>query len=234
MRYPRLAQSRAGMTLMELIVGIVITAAVATVGAAAFASIIDHRRVILTASTEVERASALREMLRSWIASGSVRITTGGARGRNNAAAVRRIEIERLNASSIQAVTAAASTGDELTFTTSALTPSMAPETIVRLFVDGDPNTDEVGLTIEYQGPNNAPLQRKQIDPSILQMTVEFLDRRTNQWYPYSQAASTQPIAVRLWFPQPEGVQDAPIVPDLLQYPLLFVIGQQSTTQGGR
>lgn len=225
--------SRAGMTLMELMVGIVITAAVATVGAATFASVIDQRGVILTASTDVERASALREMLRSWIASGTINITTGGARARNQVQ-VRRVEIERLNESSVQSVTAAASTGDELTFTTSALTPSLAPDTRVRLFVDGDPNTDELGLTIEYQGPNNAPLQRKQIDPTILQMTVEFLDRRTNRWYPYSEAATTQPIAVRLCFPQPEGVQDAPLVPALLQYPLLFVIAQQATTAGTR
>ena len=34
-------------------------------------------------------------------------------------------------------------------------------------------------------------------------------------------------------FPQPEGVQDAPIVPALLQYPLLFVISQQAATAAG-
>lgn len=222
----RMRNTRAGMTLMELIIGIVITAAVATVGAAAFASIIDHRRVISTASAEVERAAALREMIRTWVGSGTINITTGGAAGRANAVRVQRTLI----GSSVPAVTAAASTGDELTFTTNTLTPSMAPETRVRLFVDGDAATPETGLTIEYQGPNNAPLQRKQIDPNILQMTVEFLDSRTNRWYPYSEAATTRPNAVRLWFPQPEGVQDAPVVPALLQYPLLFVMAQQANT----
>jgi prepilin-type N-terminal cleavage/methylation domain-containing protein len=224
-------RSRAGMTLLELVVGIVVTGVVATIGAAAFSSIIDHRRIVADANAEVERGAALRDMLRVWIGSGTVATTTGGARGRTSGVQIRRIQ----SSTSVPAVTAAASTGDELTFTTSSLTPSFAPNTRVRLFVDGDANTAEIGLTIEYQGPNNAPLQRRQIDPNILFMTVEYLDQRTNRWYPFSEAATIRPIAARLYFPPPENPNDAPPVPALLQYPLLFVMGQMTAAQpGGR
>ena len=52
------SRARRGMTLMELVVGIAITGMMAAMGAAAFASIIDHRRVILTSTGSMERASA--------------------------------------------------------------------------------------------------------------------------------------------------------------------------------
>jgi hypothetical protein len=117
------------------------------------------------------------------------------------------------------------------------MTPSMAPGTTVRLFIDGDPATPESGLTIEYRQAA-AYLQRKQLDPSIVSMVVEFLDRRTNRWFPYSQAATIRPIAARVWFPPPENPADAPPVPSLLQIPMLFVMAQQQDvtqpTQGSR
>ena len=112
-------------------------------------------------------------------------------------------------------ITAAVSTGDEITFTTSALTPAGTPNVSVRLFIDGDPNTLEVGLTIEYRTAAQAPLQRKQIDPMFVDaygnpqplqaITVEFLDQRTSRWYPYSEAMTIQPIAARITFPAVDG-----------------------------
>src|SRR5690606_7133586 len=69
-------RTRAGMTLMELVIGLVITGMMAIAGTAAFTSIIDHRRVITEATVETERAAALREMLRTWIGSGSLLATT--------------------------------------------------------------------------------------------------------------------------------------------------------------
>ena len=59
-------RARRGMTLMELVIGLAITGMMATAGAVAFGSIIDHRRVVRTASVTTERAAALRDMLRGW------------------------------------------------------------------------------------------------------------------------------------------------------------------------
>jgi hypothetical protein len=219
------------MTLMELTVGIVITGAMAGIGVAAFTSISDHRRTILESSVEVERASALREMLRSWIHGASVQITTSGAQQRQVrtfGAGFTSVTTFRGNQQQqATGVTAAVATGDELTFVTSALTPALTPRTRVRLFVDGDPSTPEVGLAIEYQSSTAAPLQRMQLDSTIVAMTVEFLDRTTNRWIPFAEASTIRPIAVRLWFPAIDNVY----VPPLLQYPMLFVIDQTAVQQ---
>ena len=51
--------SRAGMTLMELVVALLIMAMMATMGGMAFRSIIDHRRDIVQATVTTERAAAL-------------------------------------------------------------------------------------------------------------------------------------------------------------------------------
>src|ERR1043165_5223068 len=113
----------------------------AAAGAATFASIIDHRRVIRESTVATERAAALRELLRTWIVSSSIQIQQGGGpRGFTSAAR------PAPPTSGTGAVTAALAAGDEITFTTSALTPTPSSNTRVRLFVDGDPNTPETGL----------------------------------------------------------------------------------------
>lgn len=226
-------RTRPGMTLMELVIAIVVTGFMATIGVATFVSMINHRRVILDATTETERAAALRETLRTWIGSGTIAIQAGGAPvGRAGAAAT-------LSSMQQSTITAAVATGDEITFTTNALTPAMTPNVRVRLFVDGDPNTLEVGLTMEYQNSTQSPLQRKQIDPmftdaygnpqAIQAITVEFLDQRTGLWYPYSEAITIQPIAARVSFPPVDGTLPPP---RLLQLPMVFVMTQQAATAG--
>jgi hypothetical protein len=126
--------------------------------------------------------------------------------------------------SELTTVTAAVSTGDELLFTTNALTPAMTPNARVRLYVDGDPNTPEIGLSIEYQIATTSPLRRMQLDSTIAMMIVEYLDRRTQRWYPFSEGASIRPIAARLSFPPVDGVY----VPRLLQQPMLFVMSEET------
>ena len=231
------------MTLMELMVAIVVTGAVALIGGEAFSSIIEHRRQIVEATIETERAAALRDMLRTWIGSGTIQLTTTGPQGQITTRSftgtgISTTTISRpsfnagLTLQTTPAITAAVSTGDELTFTTNALTPVMTPQTRVRLFVDGDAATPEVGLTIEYQPSTASPLRRMQLDSTIAMMTTEFLDQTTNQWVPFSEASTIRPVAVRLYFPALNDVY----VPKLLQSPLLFVIGQTSAQQltGGR
>jgi type II secretory pathway pseudopilin PulG len=212
------------MTLMELVVAIALTGMMAAAGAATFASIIDHRRVIRESTVETERAAALREMIRTWVVSSSIQIQQGGgprglsssARGGSNATLI------------TGGVTAAAQTGDELTFTTSAMTPTPSANTRVRLFVDGDPNTAEHGLAIEYQGGNGTPLRRMQLDSAIGVLTVEYLDNRTGRWYGATQAATIQPIAMRFSF----GAGEGDSIPRLLQVPFIFRMGDAQQARG--
>jgi prepilin-type N-terminal cleavage/methylation domain-containing protein len=219
----RMRPHRSGMTLMELVVAIAITGMMATAGAATFSSIIDHRRVIRESTVSTERAAALREMIRSWITAGTVQLQQGG--GPRGLASSARISARP---GMPAGVTAAAATGDELTISTSALTPAAGANTRIRLFVDGDDNTPEHGLTMEYQGSNGSPLQRLQLDSTIGVMTVEFLDNRTSRWVSASQAATIQPIAVRFSF----APADHDSLPRLLELPFIFRVGDVQRQRG--
>ena len=218
-----MSRARTGMTLMELVVAIAITGMMAAAGAATFSSIIDHRRVIRESTVATERAAALREMIRTWIAAGTIQIQQGG--GPRGLASNARISARPGVASG---VTAAATAGDELAFTTSAMTPKASSATRIRLYVDGDDNTPEHGLSMEYQGSNGSPLERRQLDSTIGVMTVEFLDNRTGRWYAAIQAATIQPIAVRFAFAAAEGDS----LPRILHLPFVFRIGDVQQQRG--
>jgi len=209
-------RARRGMTLIELIAAILLTGIMATVGTAAFTSIVDHREDIRRSTVETERAAATRELLRAWIVAGTIQLQLGGGPNvRARAAAV---------SQRAGGVTAAVTAGDELTFTTTAPTPGLSAQTRVRLFIDDDENTPERGLTIEFQASTATPLQRLELDSTIKVMEVEILDRRTNRWYPSKEAATVQPLAVRLTFSPEEGET----IPALLRLPFVFRIGDST------
>jgi prepilin-type N-terminal cleavage/methylation domain-containing protein len=225
------ARSRGGMTLMELVIALVITGMMAVMGTATLSSIIDHRRSILTGTGELERASALRDQIRTWMLSGTVQIVSGGASaglGRR-AAPIAAPQIAAPPTTtgmsgigtSTPAITAAVAGGDEITFVTTAQNPADSPTARMRLFIDADPSTPETGLTLEYQASTATPLQRIQLEPTIGVLKVEFLDQRTNQWFESTQAAAITPIAVRLTMQPYDGGR----LPGILQLPLIFPMG---------
>ena len=219
--------ARRGMTLMELVIGIAITGMMAAVGAGAFATIIDHRKSIRNATVETERAAALRETIRSWLIVGTPVYTTGAAAsqgGRGGAAVATSTNPTNTGANGT-GITAAVSSGDELTVSTQAATPANVPITQrLRIFIDADPNTPETGLTIEYQANPQTPLQRKQIEPAVGALKVEILDSVTGRWYAISDAATLSGrMAIRFtMLPQEKGA-----LSPLLQLPILFRLGQQ-------
>ena len=214
---------RRGMTLMELVIGLAITGMMASAGAVAFGAIIDHRRVIRQASVETERSAALRDMVRDWILAGNIQIQQGGGpRGLNRGIAAGvaggiAAGIGSRGSQSLAAVSAAAASGDEITFTTSDVNPSFLPNVRIRLYVDADASTPEKGLTIEYQPSAQLPLVRRMLDSTIDTLHVDFLDRRTNRWIESTQGATIQPMATRLTFAS--GVAK---LPPILQIPMIF------------
>ncbi len=219
-----MTRARRGMTLMELVIGLAITGMMATAGAATFASVIDHRYTIRHANATTERAVAMRDMLHSWLEAGTIQIQRGGGpRGSFRAGGTQ--SQSGGGAMSVGAVAAAQAAGDELRFTTNALSPSLLPNTSIRLYVDADPNTPEHGLSIEYQPNFLQPLMRKMLDSTIGTMTVEYLDSRTNRWIPESEGATILPSAYRVTFGAAEGDTISPI----LQVPMLFEVRGLST-----
>ncbi|MEO7083270.1 MAG: prepilin-type N-terminal cleavage/methylation domain-containing protein [Gemmatimonadaceae bacterium] len=219
------ARRRSGMTLMELVIALAITGMMATAGAAAFGAIIDHRREIRTATVSTERAAALREMLRSWIYAGTIQIQQGGGpRGLTRGAATTSAgSANSLGGMNASAVSAAQASGDEISFTTTALNPSLLSNVRIRLYIDADANTPEKGLTIEYQPNLQMPIVRKMLDSTIDTLHVDFLDTRTNKWIESTQAATITPRAVRIILSS--GVAT---LPPILGLPMMFPIGNQA------
>jgi prepilin-type N-terminal cleavage/methylation domain-containing protein len=228
---------RDGMTLMELVIALVITGMMAVMGTATLSSIIDHRHSLLTGTGELERASALRDQIRTWMLSGTVQIVTGGATrglgragttisansitftGATNAAAA--IPGGMPGSTLNNGITSAVAGGDEITFVTTADNPAHSPSARMRLFIDADASTPETGLTLEYQASTATPLERIQLEPTIGVLKVEFLDQRTNQWLESTQVAAITPIAVRLTMQPYDGGR----LPGILQLPLIFPMG---------
>ena len=220
-------RARSGMTLMELVVALAITGMMAAMGAATFSSIIDHRRVILASTGELERASALRDQIRTWMLSGTVQVVTGGASrgmGRTSTVVANNANVSLRSPSSFMTdngITSAVAGGDEVTIVTTAPNPANAPSVRMRLFIDADESTPETGLTLEYQPSTSTPLKRIQLEPTIGVLKVEFLDQRTNQWFESNQGAAVTPIAVRLSMQPYDGGR----IPGILQLPMVFPIG---------
>lgn len=213
------SRRRSGMTLMELVIGLAITGMMAAVGAGAFSSIIDHRHAIQEASVATERAGALREMVRSWIYGGTIQIQRGGG-PRGLARTVTGTAASAASGRGTATVSAAQASGDELTFTTTALNPSLLGSVRIRMYIDADANTPEAGLTIEYQPSAQLPLVRKMLDSTIDSLHVEYLDQRTNRWFAASEAATITPFAARIWMHSRDTTQSP-----LLALPMIFPIG---------
>lgn len=219
--------ARRGMTLMELVIGLAITGMMAAAGAGAFSSIIAHRRIIRDASVDTERAAAFREMLETWINAGTVQIQRGGGpRGLTRGVGSALPTAGRGGiTSNTAAVSAATAIGDEITFSTTALNPAFTANVRIRLYIDGDNNTPEHGLTMEYQPNLQQPLVRRMLDSTIDTLKVEYLDPRTDKWVRASEAAtiSTQ-TAVRITLLPGEKHT----IPPILQVPMIFMIGEQN------
>jgi prepilin-type N-terminal cleavage/methylation domain-containing protein len=198
---------RTGMTLIELVVGLVITGMVTAAGYGAFASIVDHRDAVRRATVEVERAAALRETLVGWFRGGQVLVQRGGA--------------PRFGSGGGGAVP------DEVIVSTTAPGPADAPTTLLRLFVDDDPDTPERGLTVQFQPSVQDSLQTRELEPRVTGLRIEYLDARTRRWIPASEVATIQPRAIRLAL---SGESGADSLPALLRLPLVHAMG----APGGR
>jgi prepilin-type N-terminal cleavage/methylation domain-containing protein len=224
------SRGRAGFTLMETIVTIVVMGVIAMVGYEAFTTLIDRRTQIRAAMEETERAAALRAMLASWFARSHLQGPTPSAPGMGSVGGTDK---------------------DMFSFITRAPTPSRGFATVMIMFIDENPSTPERGLTVRYLGysangrgvpwltfDNSQAMQAqdsqmrrvnqspgaRQLDSTITGLRVEYLDQRTNRWLS-TRNGSGMPMAARVTL---LGSPRAPL-PPLLQLP--FVVAQQEQWQ---
>jgi len=244
---------RAGLTLMEITVTLAIIGMVAATAATAFSMIVRADGQLKAASVQVERAAALRDLIRQWITTGTITpdsagiagqtsIGSSGGRGGRGGGSVQ----ATATPGDSTGVTTAQGIGDELRFTTSAVTPAEAPNVIVRLFICDDMNAPEHGLTMEYQpstsgntaGPE--PLRRIQLDTTIGNITVMYLDGKTQMWFPAAQVATIAPVAVKFTLGPIDSTVPYDSLSHLLYLPFIFRMGDPqdslnvSTTSAGR
>ncbi|HEU4631962.1 MAG TPA: hypothetical protein VFS08_19590, partial [Gemmatimonadaceae bacterium] len=201
------------MTLIELTVGLVVTGMVLAAGYGAFSSIVDHRTAVRRATLAGERAAALRETLDGWLAAGDVLVQRGGrprAGGGIDSSAV----------------------ADEIILRTTAPAFGDTPSTIIRLYVDDDPDTPARGLVAQYQVDIRDTLRMVELDSAVGGMRVEYLDRTTGRWVPSDEVATIQPRAIRVAL-----LATAPdTLPALLRLPIErpIGIGAQQAANGGQ
>ena len=207
------------MTLLELVVGLVITGLVTAAGYGAFATIVDRRSAVRAATVEVERTAALRETLRGWLAGGRVLVQQGGAPRAGGG------------------VGGAEAVADEIIVSTYAPAPVAAPTVLLRLFVDDDPDTPERGLAVQFQPSVEDSLRTRELEPRVHGLRVEYLDGRTQRWIPAAEVATAQPTALRLTLlGDDHPAADADRLPALLQLPFVQVMGggpQRNAAQAG-
>ncbi len=220
--WSRAGRARPGMTLMELVIGLAITGMMAAAGAGAFASIIDHRHILRDATATTERAAALRDLIHTWAAAGTVQMQIGGGPRGLSSGAAGAGRGGGPSGMSLASVTPAQAGGDELRLTTSAFNPTMQANVTLRLYIDVDASTPEKGLTVEYQPNPQVPLARTMLDSTIDTLRVEYLDGRLNRWFPASQAATIgQVIGVRVTLIPNPKIPVSPIV----SLPMIFTNG---------
>ena len=200
---------RRGLTLVELLVALTVTAVTVGAGGAALGGIVDARDRAATraAGDATARAASVRRQLMDWI--------EGAHIGDEEAPAFRVTDHAR-----------AGRADDELSFLTSALTPIGRGEVVVRLFIDRDARTPETGLVAELSARRTARVERVVLDPTVDALDVRCFSESRGQaeWLTSWLSATLLPRGVELRLGAPATARLAP----LLRVPMTVAI------EGGR
>ena len=147
-----------GMTVIELVVGLTVTALALTAGYATLGTLVDHRARVHDEAAETVRAAAVRRAIADWLAGA---YATGAPLSPPFQVVHRR---DRGRAD------------DEIAFLTTARTPlGVGGGVTVRLFVDRDARTPERGLTAEFGEWPGTRADRLELDSSVVALDVRCL-----------------------------------------------------------
>ncbi|MCI0432568.1 MAG: prepilin-type N-terminal cleavage/methylation domain-containing protein [Gemmatimonadetes bacterium] len=196
--------NRAGMTLVEVIVGLTVAAAALSMGYAALAALADHgARATQAAGASIAQAG-MRQILVDWLA--GVRLLPDGS------SEFRGIDGE------------VSGWGDaEVTFMTTAGTMPHARETVIRLFIDRDERTPERGLVAELHDWRRTQVTRVEIARGAHGMRMLFLSGLPGDdtWFPSWISTTVLPRGLALALES----TTADSLPALLRRPIRVPIG---------
>lgn len=199
-------KGRPGMTLLELIVALTISAIAMTAGYAAFGLLVDRRQQFAESADGVERSATARRLLEDWIAGAHLTVDENGPPFRGlDGFRDRRPD-------------------GELTFLTNAPTPLGSAETIVHLFVAHDTAASAHGLVAELTawGGGENTSTRVVIDPQVRSLDIAYLSGLVGarRWLPSWISNSVLPAGVRITLGAADGDSLAP----LLRLPVIVAV----------
>lgn len=196
---------RAGMTLLELMVGLTITGMVISAGYALLASITDNRARAEAVTDGVLAAATRRQALISWLASARVDATS-----------------DRTSFRGLDGV-AEDIPDDQLTFLTTAPTPLGAGETLVTLGIDRDSLTPERGLVASLTRWRGQDSLRVELEPNAAALDARYLSRLlgADDWLPSWISSTVLPLGVELTLTAASG----DTLPPLLALPVRVPLG---------
>ncbi len=202
--------TRRGMTLIELMVGIVITGIATAAGYAAFSSILDNRERAKVSTTEVQKAASMRLLLASWFANS---------------------RIVRDSGTTVPTTTGIGATepSDEVKFITTAPTPLGSQSTQVWMYIDRDPFTPESGLVAELTSLNQAVdsilmivvSKKVELSPEVQGLEVLLLDPTTRLWVSRFDIGTAVPLGLQVVLHP--AWRDS--LPPLLRIPFVYPLG---------
>lgn len=149
------AKSRAGFTLLELVVALAITSVALAAGYAALGSLVDRRQALDADVREVTRIAALRSHLTELLAGSS--IDEAGTQSFRGVASLR---------DGVE--------DDAITFLTRAHTPLGDGPSIVRLFIARDAAGRPQGLAAEYAAWHGTAHSAALLDSTVRGLSVQY------------------------------------------------------------
>ena len=194
--------SRAGMTLMELVIALFITGMIAAIGGSAFNSVLDNRAQAKVETHAVTSAAATRATLVSWMSFAQF-----------SSDAEQPPSATTLNLGDDD---------DALMMLVRTPTPLDYADAGVHLFIDRDPETPETGLVAEMQSLESPHMVTTQLDSIVTGLRVEYLDGQTNRWVPRKESVVPRPLAVRVTL----SARAPDTLPPLLRLPFVQAIPQ--------
>jgi prepilin-type N-terminal cleavage/methylation domain-containing protein len=195
---------RRGFTLIEVLVGLTIAAFTLTAGFAALGFVRDRANAAEIANVTALHGATTRQLLTDWL---------WGARLRSSTQSwpIQGVDLEEQGVPS-----------DELLFPTTARTPLHVRQTLVRLFIDRDDETPEVGLVAELQERQQDEPRRVQLVAQAGSLNLRFLpDLPDASWIDFWMGQTDLPRAIELVLAPLPGDS----LPALLRYPLLVPLG---------